>query len=260
MRKGLIWFFIFIAISLILIGLSFSLYNKFSVLNRKEAKDTFAFKHSVPFNILIIGDSIARGAGDETGNGFSTYIPEYLKSNIPGNISVLNAGVDGLKSTGLLEQLKSGKLNSQLAGSNMIVLSIGGNDLLALYSFNDIEKATALKSIQTAYMENLKEILKIIREHSPDSLIVSIGLYNPAEDGVSILNNLLLNNWNDNTRKLVEEETKAVFIETNDIFKTDLKSNISSDKLHPSSFGYRAVSERISKLADGMKRAPVYLR
>lgn len=232
---------------LILIA-SFSVFAALSVSKSKESKVVSTFKYSDPVKITIIGDSLAKGTGDEKGSGISTYLPEYLKNNITKDISVYNAGVDGLKSEGLLEQLKSGQLDDQLKSSQIIVLSIGGNDILSLSKVSNSERLDALKETQEMYMDNLKEIIKAIRDKSPEGFIIFTGLYNPQGDGTNSLNTMLLKLWNNSTKEFVEEDPHSAFIDTLDIFNSDSKNYISSDRLHPNSDGYRAVSEKMAQL------------
>lgn len=248
MKRRHIWLMVFLALSAIIISLLLRQTDNAMVSNARLSQETFAFKHSNPIGITLIGDSMAKGTGDEIGQGFSTYIPEYLKDKTTRDISLYNGGIDELKSSGLLERLRSGDLDPKISDSDVLVLSIGGNDILAIYYVNDSEKLTALKETQETFISNLKETLEIIRSKNTEALIVFPGLYNPQDDGNSFLYNMLLNSWNNATRKVLEEDPLGVFIDTQDIFKSDLKAYISSDKLHPSSAGYRAVSEKIAGL------------
>lgn len=223
------------------------LFNNPNALNKKSTPSTFAFKNTQIFNIAIIGDSLAKGTGDEKGCGFTTYLPEYLKNSGSGNISIYNGGVNGLKSSELIEQLKSGMLDSQISNSDLIVVSIGGNDLLNLIYVSDNQKLNVFKDTQNIFLHNLKDILNAIREKNPNAILAFTGLYNPREDSFSSIVNIALNKWNNNAKELIEQDGKSVFIETDDLFKSNLKNYISTDTLHPSSAGYEAVSKKIAQ-------------
>lgn len=239
------------AICFILLSTSFYTNSGISKINTAAS-----LKHSDSVRVVVIGDSIARGTGDEKGNGFPTYLPDFFKEASINKVKVDNLGVDGLRSSGLLERLKSEEYNSQIANSDLVVLSIGGNDILKLQYVSDITKYgiiyDSLKQIQDKYLVNLNEILKTIREINESASIAFIGLYNPREDMASYANTLLLNMWNHSTIEVLEKDGRAVFIPTQDIFKSDLKNYISSDSLHPNSAGYQAVSDKIAKILENM--------
>ena len=239
---------VIIAVFVASIYLYNGLFNKPSTLDKKSTSSTFAFKNTQIYNIAIIGDSLAKGTGDEKGSGFATYLPEYLKSSDNENISIYNGGVNGLKSSELIQQLKSAALDSQISGSDLIVVSIGGNDLLNLINVSDNEKLNAFKDTQNTFSHNLKDILSTIREKNPNAILAFTGLYNPREDSLSSVVDIALNKWNNSAKEIIEQDGKSAFIETDDLFKSDLKDYISADTLHPNSAGYEAVSKKIAQL------------
>lgn len=204
-------------------------------------------KNANSFQVLILGDSIAKGTGDEKGKGFSGYLPESFKNDTSKEILVNNAGIDGLESLGLLEQLQSKQLDKTIADSDFILVSIGGNDIKSILSLNDLAKEDQFKVRQDSYLANLKQTMKALRIANPNSIILFLGLYNPYEIVSSVENTRLLNTWNYNTQQLVEEDGKAIFIPTHDLLKFNLGRYIAKDGLHPNSAGYQALSNRISK-------------
>ena len=204
-------------------------------------------KNANSFKVLILGDSIAKGTGDEKSKGFSGYLPEYFKNSTSKDILVDNAGIDGLESLGLLEQLQSQRLDKTIVDSDFILVSIGGNDIRSILSLNDLAKEDQFKVRLDSYLGNLKQTMKVLRNTSPKSIVIFLGLYNPYEKASSGEDNRLLNTWNYNTQQLVEEDGKAIFIPTYDLLKFNLGRYIAKDGLHPNSAGYQALSNRISK-------------
>ncbi len=199
-------------------------------------------KNSV--SITIIGDSIAKGTGDEKGKGLSGYIPDYFKNQTSKDIIVNNAGIPGLHVSGLLEQLQSGKLDMLTSDSDYIVISIGGNDARGISSVNDISKDDEFSSILNRYLSNLKESIKLIRKSNPECIIIFIGLYSP-EPGNG--NSRFINEWNYKTESAVDGDINTVFLSTYGTFKLNSNRFIAPDKLHPNSAGYLAISSMISK-------------
>lgn len=179
--------------------------------------------------------------------GVQYNLPEYFKNNISKELVINNAGIDGLVSLGLLEQLQSRRLDKTIGDSDFILISIGGNDVRGILSLNSFAKDDEFKVRQDSYLSSLKQTLKLLRITNPSSTVVFLGLYNPYEKATSAEDTRLLNTWNYNTQQLVEEDGKAIFIPTQDLLKFNLGRYISQDGLHPNSAGYQALSNRISK-------------
>ncbi|KUO70389.1 MAG: GDSL family lipase [Desulfosporosinus sp. BRH_c37] len=199
------------------------------------------------FKLLILGDSIAKGTGDEKGKGFSGYLTESFKNVTSKEIIVNNAGIDGLESLGLLEQLQNKSLDKTISESDIILVSIGGNDIRSILSLNDLAKEDQFKVRMASYLGNLKQTMKVLRTTNPNSIVIILGLYNPYEKVSSAEDTKLLNTWNYNTQLLVEQDGKGIFIPTHDLLKFNLGRYIAKDGMHPNSAGYQALSNRISK-------------
>ena len=204
-------------------------------------------KNANSFQVLILGDSIAKGTGDEKGKGFSDYLPESFKNDTSKEILINNAGIDGQESLGLLEQLQSKKLDKAIIDSDFILVSIGGNDIRSILSLNALAKEDQFKVRQDSYLANLKQTMHLLRTDNPNSIVIFLGLYNPYETVNSAEDTRLLNTWNYNTQQLIEEDGKTLFIPTYDLLKFNLGRYIAKDGLHPNSAGYQALSNRISK-------------
>lgn len=200
-----------------------------------------------PLKVLILGDSIAKGTGDDQGQGFSEYLPDELKKSTSKEIIVKNEGIDGLTSKGLLEQLQSKRPNPAMTDADIILVSIGGNDLLKSLPSNLLGQNDAFQGELAGYTDNLKQSLKLLRNVYPDSTIILLGLYNPYEILTSAENQHLLNEVNDQSRKIIESDGNAIFIPTYDLMKYNSTRYISKDGLHPSALGYQAISKRISQ-------------
>jgi lysophospholipase L1-like esterase len=203
-------------------------------------------KNANSIKITIMGDSIAKGTGDETGKGLAGYIPYYFRNLTSKDISVEDIGINGLHSSGFLKQLQSGKPDALISDSDYIVISIGGNDAREILAAKGISREDEFDDILDTYLANLKESLKIIRRDNPSCIIVILEIYNPYQNEDPEDNNLL-NNWNFKTEQLLENDRKAIGIPTNVLFKFNIGRFIAADGLHPNSAGYRAISEMISK-------------
>lgn len=81
------------------------------------------------FRILALGDSLAKGTGDNTGQGFVQRTLTAL-SGKGGKAELMgNMGINGLTTAALQSKLKEEGVQYALRQANIILISIGGNDL-----------------------------------------------------------------------------------------------------------------------------------
>lgn len=216
-------------------------------ISQAVTTNNIGLKNPNNINVLIIGDSIAKGTGDEKFKGIGSYLPELMKNQTPKDIVVDNAGIDGYKSSDLVQLIKSGKLDNALETADIVLISIGGNDLREIQSLKDVAKEAAYKEKQEIYVSGLKETTQRIRALNKNAVVVFIGLYDPYAADNSNENARLISNWNYETQLIIAEDEKAVFIPTYDLFKFNLDRFIAGDKLHPNTTGYQMISYLISK-------------
>src|SRR5579864_22557 len=73
---------------------------------------------------IILGDSLARGTGDETGLGIGGRFVEDLRQRHIRTNNIVNLAVNGARGTDLLQQLEGHSVQTLLAQSNVIIVSI----------------------------------------------------------------------------------------------------------------------------------------
>lgn len=171
----------------------------------------------VPPKITFLGDSIPAGFGLEGYSDEDLYscmsYPNILKAEyaeeLDGKCSseTVNVAVTGDTSAQLLEHLESGEFDNALKGSDAVVISIGGNDILEIFldflsndlglksdgsgwkdgSVNLFTAAEALGGLSdkmdealTGYTDNFEEIISQVRSKTSAKLFVQT-LYNPFE-------------------------------------------------------------------------------
>jgi 1-acyl-sn-glycerol-3-phosphate acyltransferase len=78
-----------------------------------------------------------------------------------------------------------------------------------------------------------------------------IGLYYPSVQDTSPDDIRLLLAWNEGAQKIIEQEGRAIFIPTYDLFKLNVSKYVAFDALHPNSAGYQAIAYRIGKNIEG---------
>lgn len=202
-------------------------------------------------DVTAIGDSLAKGTGDDKGLGFAgrtvqTLTEQKIESQLRNNL-----GINGLKTAGLLEMLEEKGVKHALQQSNVILLSIGGNDLFQgaqalqnggqLPTWNDLEKA-----IKDAG-ENFKKIIKKIKEINPDAQLVYVSLYNPFTDlkDMKGIGNRAVSSWNLLTSEVLSSYEYTLVVPTFDLYVNNGGRYLSSDHFHPNQDGYQIIAERI---------------
>jgi lysophospholipase L1-like esterase len=203
-----------------------------------------------------MGDSIAKGTGDEKGKGIGGYLVDLLKSQTPKDIKVDNVGVDGFMINDLDTLLKSGKQDEIISKANFLIISIGGSDLQEFQSIKDTQKEQTFQAKQDTYVAELKDIIAKIRSLNKETQIIMIGSYNPTGTVNPTDNIAHLDTWTYNTQLVLANDDKATFIPTYDMFKNNLDRFLSSDKLNPNSTGYQTIAYLISKAVENTLAKP----
>ncbi len=137
-------------------------------------------------NITAFGDSIAAGYGLE--NQEDNYLSLFSR-NI--GASLKNDAVSGYDSNDLLTFFSSGKADSDIENADIIIISIGGNDILHKNEeiVSVIKEAFLhggdyfpenINGIYTSFEENLNSVFSYILKINPSAAIIIQTLYNPA--------------------------------------------------------------------------------
>src|SRR3954447_3387303 len=122
--------------------------------------------------VLALGDSLTRGTGDETGKGYIGLVTDQLRKELdPRKVTVYNLGINGQDSSQLLQQLGQKNVSRQVKEADIILMTIGGNDLFqggdALLDFNP---ENIIKT-QKQYVTNLEQIFTTLREQNIEATI-----------------------------------------------------------------------------------------
>jgi lysophospholipase L1-like esterase len=200
-------------------------------------------------SVLVLGDSLARGTGDETGRGFAADVLEAVKKRGPGELA--NLSVNGAESPEVLDLVRSPNVGSLAASASLILLSIGGNDLSHAVprgpepesGVRAVEEVTAARS---RYAQNLRASLTALRTANPAVPILIVGLYDPFGIGgpAGRLGSSVVLQWN-----TIQTETALAFpgvtvVPTFDLFE-GRPDRLAVDKFHPNRHGYAAIAARM---------------
>lgn len=194
---------------------------------------------------VILGDSLARGAGDERGLGIPGRLDaELTRRNVPSR-RTYNLGVNGARTTDLLRQLESENVQQILRDANVIIVSIGGNDL---WGGNDWRNAAPgdAASKMTDVLTRIQKVVERIRAVSPRARIFFIGLYNPfvaTPEGAQLTS--LVNRWNARLLEHFGDDGNFTLVQTADLFSH--RDRLSADRFHPGGEGYDLIARRIAE-------------
>lgn len=186
-------------------------------------------------NIVILGDSVALGYGTNGG------IVKHLKDTFP-DTNITNLGINGLTSGGLVERLESGKWDKTLASADLVLLNIGGNDLLRSFKSGGAKEILLrFWNLKKIYRKNLLQIYQHILKYNEDVIIVQNSLYNSMRKEVQYygLTNLLFRVWNSAIGH------KRVIISKTETMGKD--PAIWLDSIHPNEKGYEQMHKLLIK-------------
>lgn len=225
--------------------------------------------------ITLLGDSITTGFGlSEAQLNYGEYLESYFDAQVD------NFAENGLTTEGQLEKLEQSEIEESIKESDMICISIGGNDLLhvfedALTQYDSangnifenggnlsaasgfvesfiMNYSSALGAAVTDASENIEEIKNKIYEINPDANLIMQTIYIPFESADENLNKVLksLNTFSsifvgtiNNAIKSNSENVADINLKFSE--KPYLYTNIDSFDIHPNYLGHMLIAEEI---------------
>jgi len=202
--------------------------------------------------LLVLGDSLARGTGDESGRGFASDVLDAMKKR--GDAEIANLSVNGAESAEVRDLVASANVQSLAASATVIVVSVGGNDLShAVPRGPEPPSARAVEDVTTArarYAENLRAVLAALRRANPTAPILVLGLYDPFGPDVGPTGRLgasVVLRWNDVIAETALSTPRVLTVPSFDLFD-GRPDRLAVDKFHPNRHGYAAIAARMVQL------------
>jgi lysophospholipase L1-like esterase len=201
-------------------------------------------KQTTVFTPLIIGDSLARGAGDESGLGISGRLDAELRRRNTKAQRTVNLGINGARTPDLLRQIDTPNVRHLLGEANVVIVSIGGNDLWGGADWRQAPPADPDAAMQQV-LDRIDEILKQIRGLNPKARIFFVGLYNPfAATPNGPMLSTLVTQWNAKLLDRFGRDPNFTLVQTFDLFSH--KDRLALDRFHPGGEGYELIARRIA--------------
>jgi len=225
-------------------------------------------------NITLLGDSITTGYGlSDNEMSYGDYLKSYF------NADVNNYAVNGLTTEGLIEQLKNEDIVSSIENSDLICISIGGNDFLSIFqtaiseigngsvsangqpslniSSDFISKfvmdySSAFSNAAILAEQNIATITSIITNINPNAEFIMQTVYNPFDSANDEMKQLMapLKTFSSMYMTTINNSIKNNSPYTADISlkfseKPYLYTNIDNYDIHPNYIGHLLIAEEI---------------
>ena len=219
--------------------------------NDNDAADATDAVDAVNPNILILGDSIGFGIGDDPNQGLGIRYAAMLDPEGIQDIKITNLSIPGAKVSELFELVNQPENVAALSEATLIILSIGGNDLNNIDNLDPLSIEIDYKETLDQYMEDLQGIVSSIRTLNNRAQLSIVGLYDPYAENDSYKTSLLLQ-WNYETQRIAASDLRMVFIPTYELFQYNLSTYLAADQFHPSSLGYQAIAESLYRILHGL--------
>lgn len=199
---------------------------------------SFAAQAEEPLNYVVLGDSIARGAG--VYNSDKACYGRIVADTC--GFGYTNLGIDGLRSWDLIELLGTDEFTGPVSGADVISLSIGGNDYLQqnlprIILEVSMDNYKIIDDIENDFREYFAEIISIIRELNPDVVIIAQTLYNPRSDLLGKLYGIATARINRVILGYAEENPGEIEIVDTVPYLEGAPECIALDTIHPSAIG-----------------------
>ncbi|MGU3473915.1 GDSL-type esterase/lipase family protein [Paenibacillus sp. D51F] len=213
-----------------------------------------SFADASTIYVTALGDSLTKGIGDNTGEGYVKQVLKGLGEATGKPVQQINnLAVAGLTASELDEMLEKDQgMAYPIRQANLILLTIGGNDLFrtALAQAEDGNAADiSVESVASRIPDaiaSFKSVIGRIRAINPDATIAYIGLYNPFYDIPELKEGIVpVQKWNDEAFAVLGKDPHAVLVPVLDLFQLHGSGYLSSDHFHPNHEGYVRISDRI---------------
>lgn len=197
-------------------------------------------------NYVVIGDSIARGAGVYN-SAAACYGRIVADTN---GYNYRNFGIDGYTSWQLKDYIRTADVTSALAQADVVSISIGGNDYLQqnlpkLITHVTFGNYKIVNDIQNNYREHMTDILDYVIGINPDVVILAQTLYNPRTDLIKYSFGEATKRVNEVVHEMPAKYPGTVYVVDTVPYIEGRVECVAMDGIHPSAYGNVVLAELV---------------
>lgn len=215
----------------------------------RAAQNTINFFSNRETKITAIGDSLTQGIGAVNEEGGYVGILDRSINQSEQVVTVNNFGKRGNRSGQMLERLSLPEVEDSIKESDIVLVTIGANDIMRVLRENITDlNLDPFYEERDLYEERLNEITDTIFELNPNADIYLLGIYNPYLQYFGDVEELgvILEDWNETTEQLAEEDDQIFYVPTEDLFSDDTEGSLlAEDRFHPNDAGYKLMAQRV---------------
>jgi lysophospholipase L1-like esterase len=197
-------------------------------------------------HVVALGDSLAYGAGDESGEGITGRLDDELRARGIRAVETVNLGVNGAQTNDVLSRLKQERTRKAIGAADAVVLSVGANDLFrSPHSREEIMRNP--EAVAERILGRLDTIVAEIHRINPRARVLMLGGYNPVprHEWASLINQYV-GLWDQLLASRFEHDQRVAIVKMADIVTPQRLSRY--DSFHPGSAAYREAAKRIAAM------------
>jgi len=205
----------------------------------------FAATAEEPLVYVALGDSIAAGTGLKNAEK-ACYGAIVANTN---GYEFINHGMPGHRTQDLIARLENEEVSADVAGADIISISIGGNDFLLGDMYKMMFDAwtrgdyTTMDGIIASIFENFYEIIAKVKALNPGALLLVQTLYNPEETYKKEVYQAGVDKLNSGYARYLEEHPGSFrIVDAGTVVKPQEKM-IAKDHIHPNAKGHVAIAK-----------------
>lgn len=204
-----------------------------------------AHTSSGALRIVVLGDSVAHGAGDEQRLGLPGWLDRELRAKSSVVNATLNLGINGARMANVAQALREPAVRDAVGQADVIVLSVGGNDL-----YGD-SWARLLSGVWPWYQRErtlirVEAVVAVIQQVNPAARVYLLGLYNPyPTSSAASWIDTQVNLWDGGLIQEFASTPGVTVVRIADLLVHDERIS-PIDHFHPGALGYAAIARRLA--------------
>jgi lysophospholipase L1-like esterase len=196
-------------------------------------------------HLVTLGDSLAYGTGDESGTGLAQRIERALRQRGVA-VDAVNLGVNGAQTTDVLARVRQARVRDALARADVIVLSVGANDLFRTQQGRQ-EALAAPLTVARRILDRIAAIVTELHAIRDRAGILILGGYNPVpQHAWAMMIEHYLTAWDTSLRERFRGDERVSMVPLHDLVLPTRLSRL--DSFHPGAGAYEALAKRIAEV------------